>query len=78
MDPSGIFATSYGRDSALVRARAQWLALALFGAALLLAAAPWLVRVPRPAAPGTRCSGAEAGPGPSGPPEPRAVEAPPR
>ena len=32
MDPSGIFSTSYGRDSALVRTRAQWLALALFGA----------------------------------------------
>ena len=40
MDPSGIFSTSYGRDSALVRTRAQWLALALFGAALLLY--PWL------------------------------------
>ena len=40
MDPSGIFATTYGRDSALVRTRAQWLALALFGAALL--PYPWL------------------------------------
>ena len=40
MDPSGIFSTSYARDSALVRTRAQWLALALFGAALLLY--PWL------------------------------------
>ncbi|MCG3172492.1 MAG: hypothetical protein GMKNLPBB_00644 [Myxococcota bacterium] len=40
MDPSGIFFTRYETDSALVRTRAQWLALALFGAALLLY--PWL------------------------------------
>ena len=37
MDPSGIFATSYGRDSALVRTRAQWLALALLAADALRA-----------------------------------------
>ena len=38
MDPSGIFSTSYAHDSALVRTRAQWLALALFGAALMATA----------------------------------------
>lgn len=30
MDPSGIFSTSYARDRALIRTRAQWVALALF------------------------------------------------
>ena len=40
MDPSGIFFTRYEQDSALVRTRGQWFALALFAAALL--AFPWL------------------------------------
>ena len=40
MDPSGVFFTRYEDDSALVRTRAQWVALALFGAALLLL--PWV------------------------------------
>lgn len=35
MDPSGIFFTRYAQDSALVRTRAQWCALALFGAVML-------------------------------------------
>lgn len=40
MDPCGIFATGYARDSALIRTRAQWLAFGLFALALLLY--PWL------------------------------------
>ncbi|MDO9402023.1 MAG: branched-chain amino acid ABC transporter permease [Polaromonas sp.] len=40
MDPSGIFATDYSRDRALIRTRAQWAAFALFALALLLY--PWL------------------------------------
>jgi branched-chain amino acid transport system permease protein len=40
VDPSGVFFTRYEDDSALVRTRAQWIALALFGAALLLL--PWV------------------------------------
>ncbi|NUZ08787.1 branched-chain amino acid ABC transporter permease [Schlegelella sp. ID0723] len=39
MDPSGIFFTRYEQDSAIVRTRAQWLALAAFAAALI--AFPW-------------------------------------
>lgn len=40
MDPSGIFATDYSRDRALIRTRAQWAVFALFALALLLY--PWL------------------------------------
>ena len=39
MDPSGIFSTSYARDRALIRTRAQWVTLALFIGILLLY--PW-------------------------------------
>ena len=39
MDPSGIFSTSYARDRALIRTRAQWVALALFIGILLIY--PW-------------------------------------
>jgi len=39
MDPSGIFSTSYARDRALIRTRAQWVTLALFIAILLIL--PW-------------------------------------
>jgi branched-chain amino acid transport system permease protein len=40
MDPSGIFFTRYQQDSALVRTRAQWVALALFAGFLLVL--PWI------------------------------------
>ncbi len=40
MDPCGIFSTSYARDSALIRTRAQWFTFGLFALALLLY--PWL------------------------------------
>lgn len=36
MDPSGIFSTSYARDRALIRTRAQWVTLALFIVILLI------------------------------------------
>ena len=39
MDPSGIFSTSYARDRALIRTRAQWVTLALFIVILLIL--PW-------------------------------------
>ena len=39
MDPSGIFSTSYARDRALIRTRAQWVTLALFIGILLIY--PW-------------------------------------
>ncbi len=41
MDPAGVFATSFGRDQALIRTRRQWIALALFAALLL--ALPYVV-----------------------------------
>lgn len=36
MDPAGVFAVRYGQDRALIRTRKQWIALAIFLAALAL------------------------------------------
>ena len=41
MDRAGVFATSFGRDQALIRTRQQWIAFALF--AVLLVALPYVV-----------------------------------
>jgi len=48
MDPAGVFAVRYAQDRALIRTRKQWLALAVFLAALALlpmAAGPRLIAV---------------------------------